>query len=134
MLATIPPKLRHFYEDTLSPASRADRRFQRIPTPQGIWVSWGVRTAQVVSRVRDLNEGGMFVSTPNPEPVGTVVAILLVALEGEIRGHGTVRNTVPREGMGIQITAMGAQDAARFRELLKRLLAKQTPSVPQDGE
>lgn len=76
----------------------------------------------------------MFVSTPNPEPVGTVVAILLVALEGEIRGHATVRNTVPQEGMGIEITAMGAEDAARFRELLKRLLARQTSAVRQDAE
>ncbi len=134
MLAAISPKPRQFLRGYLESGSRADRRFQRIPTPQGIWVSWGVRTAQVVSRVRDLNEGGMFVSTPNPEPVGTVIAILLVALEGEIRGHGTVRNTVPREGMGIQITAMGAEDAARFRELLKRLLAKAHPVRPADVE
>jgi hypothetical protein len=118
----------------LNQKSSADRRFQRVSTPQGIWVSWGVRAAKTVSRVRDLNQGGMFVSTPNPEPVGTVVAILLVASEGEIRGHGTVRNTVPREGMGIEITAMGAQEAARFRELLKRLLAKQTLAIPQDAE
>lgn len=76
----------------------------------------------------------MFVATPNPEPIGTVIAILLVALEGEIRGHGTVRNTVPREGMGIQITAMGAEDAARFRELLKRLLARHTSAVPRNVE
>ena len=97
-------------------------------------MSWGVRTAKVVSRVRDLNEGGMFVSTPNPEPVGTVLAILLVAREGEIRGHGTVRNTVPHEGMGVEITAMGAEDTARFRELLKRLLARQPSAIPQDVE
>ena len=97
-------------------------------------MSWGVRTAKIVSRVRDLNEGGMFVSTPNPEPVGTVIAILLVAPEGEIRGHGTVRNTVPKEGMGVEITAMGAEDTARLCELLKRLLARQTLAVPQDVE
>lgn len=97
-------------------------------------MSWGVRTFQVVSRVRDLNEGGMFISTPNPESVGTVVGILLVAPEGEIRGHATVRNVVPQEGMGIEITAMGADDAARFRELLKRLLARQTSAVPRNIE
>jgi len=76
----------------------------------------------------------MFVSTPTPEPVGSVIAILLVALEGEIRGHGTVRNTIPKEGMGIEITAMGAEDATRFRELLKRLLARKDSAGPQDGE
>jgi hypothetical protein len=73
----------------------------------------------------------MFIATPDPQPVGTVIAILLVAPEGQIRGHATVRNTVPKEGMGIQITAMGAEDTARFRELLKRLLARQ-PSLPSD--
>ena len=71
----------------------------------------------------------MFISTPDPQPVGAAVAILLVAPEGQIRGHATVRNTVPKEGMGIQITAMGAEDAARFRELLKRLFARK-PSLP----
>ena len=74
----------------------------------------------------------MFISAPDPEPVGTVITILLVVPEGQIRGHATVRNTVPRKGMGIQITAMGAEDTGRFRELLKRLFAKQTAEAPQD--
>lgn len=113
----------------MSQGSPADRRFERIATPQGIWVSWGGRNAQVVSRVSDLNEGGMFISTPDPESVGSVVAILLVVPEGQIRGHATVRNSTSQKGMGIEITAMGAEDAARFRELLKRLFARQTPAA-----
>lgn len=71
----------------------------------------------------------MFISTPDPEPVGTVIAILLVVPEGEIRGHATVRNSTSQKGMGIEITAMGAEDTARFRELLKRLLTRQSPAA-----
>ena len=74
----------------------------------------------------------MFISAPDPEPAGTVITILLVVPEGQIRGHATVRNTVPKEGMGIEITAMGAEDTARFRELLKRLFAKQAAEAPQE--
>lgn len=73
----------------------------------------------------------MFISTPDPEPAGTAITILLVVPEGEIRGHAQVRNSVPHKGMGIAITAMGAEDTARFRELLKRLLAKRA-EAPQD--
>ena len=74
----------------------------------------------------------MFISAPDPEPVGTLITILLVVPEGQIRGHATVRNAVPKEGMGVEITAMGAEDTVRFRELLKRLFAKQAAEAPQD--
>lgn len=100
-----------------------NRRYPRIATPTGVWVAWQHDgRGQDVSRVCDLNVGGLFVATQNPAPVGSVISVLLSVLEGEIRGHATVRNVKAGEGMGVQFTAMGAQDAERLRKLVTRLL------------
>jgi hypothetical protein len=99
------------------------RRFPRIETPTGVWVAWNVDgQKQAVSRVCDLNVGGLFVSTTTPAPVGSVISVLFSVPEGEIRGHATVRNVKIGEGMGVQFTAMGAQDTERLRKLMARLL------------
>jgi len=78
--------------------TKADRRHQRIATPKGVWVAWQDGKQQNVSRVRDLNLGGLFIATPTPLALGSTVTILLSVPEGEIRGRATVRNIVPREG------------------------------------
>ena len=69
----------------------------------------------------------MFISTPEPPSIGTVITVLLVVAEGDIRAHATVRNCLPRKGMGVEITAMGAEGTARFRGLVNRLLAGESP-------
>lgn len=108
-----------------SDAARSDRRYPRISTPKGVWVAWHEGTQQSqqnVSRVRDLNLGGLFVATPTPAALGAVITILLSVPEGEIRGCAVVRNVVPNEGMGVQFTEMREQDAARLQNLIIRLL------------
>ena len=102
--------------------SKNDRRFQRISTPKGVWVAWQDGKQQNVSRVRDLNAGGLFVATPSPLEVGSVVTLLLSVPEGEIRSRAVVRNVVPGEGMGVQFSDISLQDAARVEKLVTRLL------------
>jgi Tfp pilus assembly protein PilZ len=109
--------------------SKADRRHQRIATPKGVWVAWQDGKQQNVSRVRDLNVGGLFIATPTPLALGTVVTILLSVPEGEIRSRSTVRNIIPGEGMGVQFTEISAQDQARVDKLVARLLSAES-SVP----
>ncbi|HXU20657.1 MAG TPA: PilZ domain-containing protein [Verrucomicrobiae bacterium] len=100
-----------------------NRRFPRIATPSGVWVAWQQDgQKQSVSRVCDLNIGGLFIATPKPASVGTVISVLFSVPEGEIRGHATVRNFKAGEGMGVQFTAMGGQDTDRLRKLVARLL------------
>ncbi|HXQ27449.1 MAG TPA: PilZ domain-containing protein [Candidatus Acidoferrales bacterium] len=103
--------------------SKSNRRFQRIPTPKGVWVAWQNGTQSSVSRVRDLNVGGLFIATPTTAPLGTVVTILLSVPEGEIRSRATVRNVVAGEGMGVEFTNMSEADAARLEKLITRLLS-----------
>jgi len=102
--------------------TKSDRRHQRVPTPKGVWVAWQNDKQQNVSRVRDLNVGGMFIATPTPLPAGTVLPLLMSVPEGEIRGKATVRNVIIGEGMGVQITEINAENQVRLEKLVARLL------------
>lgn len=97
------------------------RRHRRVATPIGMWVKWEVAGLKSVSRVCDLTQCGLFISTPEAPPVGTVIKLLFVVREGEIRTHAVVRNSIPNKGMGVEITAMTAEDRARLGKLVKRL-------------
>jgi hypothetical protein len=105
--------------------SRKDRRYTRVETPRGLWVAWGEDNHKMVSRVSDLNVGGLFISTPAPLPVGALIKLLLAVQEGEIKAHAVVRNSSPNVGMGVEFTAMGAVDRERLNKLVERLLALQ---------
>lgn len=98
------------------------RRYQRIATPKGLWVAWQYGKLKQVSRVRDLNMGGLFVATNVPPENGTVLEILLTVPEGEIRGQAVVRNVLPGEGMGIEFKDFSAAAADRLEKLITRLL------------
>src|ERR1700727_989895 len=100
----------------------ADRRHHAVATPKGVWVGWQNEKHQNVSRVRDLNVGGMFIATPTPLPVSTVLPVLLSVPEGEIRGRTTVRNVIPAEGMGVQFTEITTENQARLDRLVARLV------------
>jgi len=102
--------------------SKADRRHQRVATPKGVWVAWQNDKQQNVSRVRDLNVGGMFIATPTPLPLGTVLPVLMSVPEGEIRAKATVRNLVSGEGMGVQFTEVTLENQTRLEKLVARLL------------
>jgi len=102
------------------------RRFPRIATPHGLWVAWtreGITGAeQTVSRVRDLNVGGLYILTNQPLPTGERVSVLFSVAEGEIRGSATVRNQVPGDGMGVEFVDMSEESNARLETLVARLL------------
>ena len=85
-------------------------------------MAWHQGAQQNVSRVLDLNVGGLFVATPTPAPVATIVTILLSVPEGEIRSQAFVRNVTPGQGMGIEFRNMSQEDADRMERLVTRLL------------
>lgn len=101
---------------------KSKRRYQRVPTPKGLWVAWQHNNSQNVSRVRDLNVGGLFVATADAPPLGALVQILLSVPEGEIRSQAVVRNVTPGEGMGVEFKDLNAQGADRLEKLVARLL------------
>jgi len=63
----------------------------------------------------------LFIRTPEPPPLGTLIQLLLDTSEGEIRARAEVKSTRRKEGMGVKIVAMQQDDRARFARWLKRL-------------
>jgi hypothetical protein len=110
------------------------RRHRRLATPMGMWVKWEAAGLKSVSRVCDLTQCGLFISTPDPPRVGSVIKLLFVVREGEIRTHAVVRNSIPSKGMGVEITAMGAEDRSRLSKLVKRLANLQDAQKPPHKE
>jgi PilZ domain len=102
--------------------SKSNRRYPRIPTPKGVWVSWQNDGNQNVSRVRDLNIGGLFIEATQPPPVGATITLLFSVPEGEIRSSALVKNVSPGEGMGVQFVAMTQEHSVRLQTLFSRLL------------
>jgi hypothetical protein len=109
--------------------SKSNRRYPRIPTPKGVWVSWQHEGEQNVSRVRDLNIGGLFIESDTPPPVGTSITLLFSVPEGEIRSSALVRNVTLGGGMGVQFVAMSQEHAVRLQTLFTRLLRSSNEST-----
>ena len=105
-------------------SSHKERRYPRIATPFGVWVHWQVDAESIVSRVRDLNVGGVFIATLTPLKVGTSLKLLFSVPEGEIRTLAVVRNLRSGEGMGVEFIAMDNPDWQRLLQLTKRLSEK----------
>lgn len=102
------------------------RRFPRIATPHGLWVAWqrdgAAGAEQTVSRVRDLNIGGLYILTNQPLPAGEKLTVLFSVAEGEIRGSAVVRNQVAGDGMGVEFGELTAENSVRLETLVTRLL------------
>jgi hypothetical protein len=64
---------------------------------------------------------GLFVSTPDPAPVGTLLKLLFHVPGGEVRARAIVKNIKPGEGMAVAFIDMGYEDRARLNPLVKRL-------------
>ena len=62
--------------------------------------------------------GGLFLHTPNPPPLGTVIELLFDLVSGEIRAKGSVRDSIPGKGMGVQFVQMQTTDRSRLDQFL----------------
>jgi len=101
--------------------SHERRRSPRVAVSAGLWVSWHTSGVRRVSRVRDLSEGGAFISEDAPPPVGTPIHLLFALPEGEIQVEGMVRFQHEKDGMGVQFWRMSDGARVRLQELLRRL-------------
>lgn len=105
----------------MTPACKT-RRYPRVNLPRGMVVAWQSAGARVASRVRTLGLGGIFISTKEPPPVGSVVRLIFEVPGGDVRARAVVRDSRPGRGMGVEFILMGYEDRARLARLLKRLL------------
>ncbi|HYA96706.1 MAG TPA: PilZ domain-containing protein [Methylomirabilota bacterium] len=97
------------------------RRYQRVRLGKRISVAWQDASRSELGHVKALGLGGLFISTRNPPPVGTILKLVFDVPHGEVRARGIVRNIEPGLGMGIEFTGMGYEDRGRLSRLLKDL-------------
>jgi PilZ domain len=97
------------------------RRYTRVGLPEGMLVAWEHSGIRKISRVGVLALGGIFITTPEPPPVGEVIRVIFEVPGGEVRARAMVRDCLPGKGMGIEFTAMGPDARARLNRLMKVL-------------
>jgi len=108
--------------DVTDEAIPPKRRYPRISLPKGMRVVWHGGDLQLFSRVRTLGMRGLFISVPNPPPVGTKLRLSFEVPGGNVHSEAIVRNIVPGDGMGVEFTKLGLKDRVLLEKLLKRLL------------
>ena len=98
------------------------RRFSsRVETPGDVYVYWSSVGREDTSRVRDLSSGGLFVQTRESRAVGATTKVHFLVEEGQIRAEAVVRHVKPGRGLGLEFTAVRAEDRSRLAVLVKRL-------------
>ena len=112
-------------------AARAvQRRYERIGLPKGMLVAWQHMGGRGVSRVATLGLGGLFISTADPAPMGTLVKLIFDVPDGEVRARGIVKDVKPAKGMAVAFIQMEQADRARLDQLLRVLLRLKNAGIP----
>jgi hypothetical protein len=99
------------------------RRHPRAKAPTGMIVAWQSGTHRSVSFLESIALGGLFIRTPDPPPLRSLVKLLIdLPMGGEINARAIVRRVTPSKGMGVEIIAMTQESRARLNSLLRPLL------------
>ena len=98
------------------------RRFPRVSLPKGMSVAWHGGDLQLFSRVQTIGMGGLFISTPNPAPVGTKLLLAFQVPGGNLQPEAIVRNVAPGQGMGVEFTRLELKERFLLQNLMDRLL------------
>ncbi len=96
------------------------RRYARVKAPKGLLVAWQGADKRIVSRVGTVGLGGLFVYTPNPPPVDTIINLFFDLHPGDVRARAVVRSSKPGEGMGVEFMQMRAEDRGRLNQFLNQ--------------
>jgi len=104
------------------------RRYPRVDLQKGITVAWQAKGQRTVSKVITLGLGGVFILTPKPPEVGTLLKLLFQLPGGEVRAVAVVRNARLGKGMGIEFIGMDFSARARLQQVLNQLQSEDPPS------
>ena len=99
------------------------RRYPRVKPPAGLVVAWQNANRKWLSYVGGLGLGGLFIRTPEPLPVGSVIQIAIAVPGDAVRARAVVRDSRPHAGMGVGIVSMGADDRQRLSGFVRGLAA-----------
>ena len=96
------------------------RQSSRVQTPDGVWACWRCGGAEDIARVSDLSVGGLFLSTPVPQPLAVKAQLDFLVQEGNIRLEAVVRHLIPSRGLGLKFTAISDRDRPNLVALMNR--------------
>jgi hypothetical protein len=65
--------------------------------------------------------GGLFIETPAPKSLGSIVKLEFLVQEGQIRADSVVKRIEPGRGLALKFTAVSDQDRPRLAKLMVRL-------------
>lgn len=102
-------------------ACNSRRRNSRVERPEDVWVLWKCDGREVVSPVRDISVGGIFIETQRPRSAGAVAKVYFLVPDGQIRADAVVRHVKPDGGVGLKFTAVDAEDRRKLMALVTRL-------------
>jgi hypothetical protein len=102
-------------------SARKERRYPRLPLQKGIAVAWQTGGKRVISQMVTLSLGGLFIVTPKPPAVGTLLKLVFQLPGGEVRAVAMVRYSRSGEGMGIEFIGMDYSARARLQQMLKQM-------------
>jgi hypothetical protein len=77
--------------------------------------------APIWGKATDLSSGGCFVGMPVPLAIGTKLKISMWLNQAKLTLKGTVVNSRPGFGIGVQFTELKEQDAALLRQFLQSI-------------
>jgi hypothetical protein len=103
------------------PPSSKNRNYVRVRVPKGTMVAWEHGGKREVSHVSVIGLGGLFVSTPQPPPIGEIIKLIFEVPGGDVRARAVVRDSQPGKGMGIQFVAMVQEARARLNRHMNNL-------------
>ena len=103
------------------PVLYSRRATPRADADDGVYAFWYCNGRGNLSRVRNLNIGGVFIETPIRKDLGASVELYFLVSEGQIRAKALVRHTQPGDGLGLKFTALHDNDRLHFGALMRRL-------------
>jgi hypothetical protein len=99
------------------------RAAPRAEPGKDVYVFWSCDGPGILSRVRNLSLGGIFIETHIRKDLGTPVELYFIEPEGQIRAKAAVLHAEPGQGLGLKFTILDGQDRIRFGAVMKRLYA-----------
>lgn len=106
------------------------RATPRTEADDSVYAFWSSNDSNDLSRVRNLNMGGIFIETLLPKEPGASVDLYFLVHEGKIRANAVVRHKESGRGLGLKFTTLDDQDRLRFGALMKRLYSAHRAAVP----
>lgn len=117
----VPPPVMDAYSIKPSAPGSERRNHPRLDCVNSVQLQPQGQTAPIWGKALDLSQGGCFVEMPIPLPKGTKLTIGIWINQRKLFAAGTVVNSRPGYGVGIQFGQMSTEDSDYLRQYLSSI-------------